>query len=229
MQQSLYEGCPESIQEFWIPREPAAWPWCNLTATQRRPYSASMNSHSPVRLVSRQWDAVDWACVLCGRRIHNDRASRSTSSRQCACSFCINQVCRPALQPRLGSLRVMAFPKAKIAVEWEEICDIDGHRLHKLSQRCLTAEGLDPRKSDCSRMHSKISSDRLSSYIKATRLVLEVFNMAGYFPNSPRIVNTFGNVDGLKCFTVLWFTYTIGKLLHAFLTRRIWSEHIMLT
>jgi len=24
-----------------------------------------MNSHSPVGLVSRQWDAVDWACVLC--------------------------------------------------------------------------------------------------------------------------------------------------------------------
>jgi len=77
----IYEGCPESIQPFWISREPVAWPWCNLAASQRRPYCASVNSHSPVGLVIRQWDAVDWTCVMCDRRIHNDRASRSASSR----------------------------------------------------------------------------------------------------------------------------------------------------
>ena len=82
-----YEGCPESIQPFWISREPVAWQWGNLTAGQRRPYCATVNSHSPVGLVSRQWDAVDWACVLCDRRIHNDLASRSASSRQCAYPF----------------------------------------------------------------------------------------------------------------------------------------------
>jgi len=38
--------------------------WINLAANQRKPYCASVNSHSPVGLVSRQWDAVDWACVL---------------------------------------------------------------------------------------------------------------------------------------------------------------------
>ena len=65
-----YEGCPESIQPFWISREPVVWPWCNLAASQRRPYCASVNSHCPVGLVSRQWDAVDWACVLCDRDIH---------------------------------------------------------------------------------------------------------------------------------------------------------------
>jgi hypothetical protein len=27
-----YEGCPESIQPFWISREPATLPWCNLAA-----------------------------------------------------------------------------------------------------------------------------------------------------------------------------------------------------
>jgi len=43
------------------------------------------------------------------------------------------------LQPRLGSLRLPAFPKAKIAVEME-VCDCDGHTVHKLSQRGLTAE-----------------------------------------------------------------------------------------
>ena len=53
-------GCPANIQPFWISREPVAWPWCNLAASQRRPYCASGNSHSPVGVVSRQWDAVDW-------------------------------------------------------------------------------------------------------------------------------------------------------------------------
>jgi hypothetical protein len=43
----------------------------------------------------------------------------------------------------------------------------DSHTIHKLSQRCLTADWLDPRESDCSRMHSKVSSDWLPSYIKA--------------------------------------------------------------
>jgi len=102
-----YEGCPESIQPFWISREPIAWIWCNLTASRRKPYCASVNSHSPVGLVSRQWDAVDWVCVLCDRRIYNDRTSRSVSSRQCACPFYnsragfflaklhITQVCQP--------------------------------------------------------------------------------------------------------------------------------------
>jgi len=66
----LYKGCPESIQSFWISRESAAWPWCNLAASQKRPYCPSVNSHSPVGLVSRQWDVVDWACVLCDRRFH---------------------------------------------------------------------------------------------------------------------------------------------------------------
>jgi len=72
----------KSNQPFWISREPVTWPWCNLAASLRRPYCASVKSHSPVGLVSRQWDAVDWACVLCDRRIHNHRANRS--------AICIN-------------------------------------------------------------------------------------------------------------------------------------------
>ena len=80
------EGCPVSIRPFWISREPVAWPGCTLAASHKRPYCASLNRHSPVGLVSRQWDAVDWPCVLCDRRIHNDRASRSASS-QGACPF----------------------------------------------------------------------------------------------------------------------------------------------
>jgi len=196
-----YEVCPESIQPFCISREPFAWPWCNLVASQRRTYCASVNSHYPVGLVSRQGDTVDWACVLYDRRFHNDRVSRSLSSRQCSCPFYSSlaglffyfgktshhPVQSASLQPRFGSLRLLVFPKAKIAVESKEICECDGHTLHKLRQRCLTADWQDPRESNCSRMRSTISSDRLPSYIKATRAVLEMFKIAGYFPGRHHI------------------------------------------
>jgi hypothetical protein len=49
----MYEVCHKRIEPYLISREPVAWPWCNLAASQRRPYWASVNSHSPVRLVSR--------------------------------------------------------------------------------------------------------------------------------------------------------------------------------
>jgi hypothetical protein len=38
-----------------------------------------------------------------------------------------------SLQPRFDSLQLLAFPKAKIAFEREEICECDGHTLHTLS------------------------------------------------------------------------------------------------
>jgi hypothetical protein len=84
----------------------------------------------------------------------------------------------PPLQPRFGSLRLLSFPKAKIAVEREEICNCDGHTVRKLSERRLTADWLAPRESDCSPTYRKVSSDWLPSYIKATRPVLEIFKMA---------------------------------------------------
>jgi hypothetical protein len=44
------------------------------------------------------------------------------------------------LQPRFGSLPLLTFPKAKIAVEREEFCECDSHTVHKLSQHHLTAD-----------------------------------------------------------------------------------------
>jgi hypothetical protein len=44
------------------------------------------------------------------------------------------------LKPRFGFLRLLAFPKAKIAVEREEICECDSHTLHILSEWRLTAD-----------------------------------------------------------------------------------------
>jgi len=64
-------------------------------------------------------------------------------------------------------------------------CECDGHTVHKLCQRRLTADWLAPWERDCSRMHSKVSSDWQPSYIKTKRPVLEKFKMAGYFPDSP--------------------------------------------
>jgi hypothetical protein len=61
-------------------------------------------------------------------------------------------------------------------------------QLHKLSQRRLTADLLDPRESDCSQMRSKVSSDWPLSYIKATRPVLEIVKMAGYLQDRTRII-----------------------------------------
>ena len=65
-------------------------------------------------------------------------------------------------------------------------CECDGHTVHKLSQGRLTADWLASRESDCSRTRSKVSSDWVPSYIKATRPVLEQFKLARYFPDSPR-------------------------------------------
>jgi hypothetical protein len=67
---NYYEVCPESIQPFSVSRDPVAWPWSNLVASQRRPYCACVNSHSPVGLVSRQWDTAEWAYVLCDNLTH---------------------------------------------------------------------------------------------------------------------------------------------------------------
>jgi len=68
-------------------------------------------------------------------------------------------------------------------------CECDGHTVHKLSQRLLTAEYLAPQKSEYSWMHSKVPSDWLPSYVKATRQVLEILKMARYFPDSPPVRN----------------------------------------
>jgi len=104
-----YEGCPESIRPFWISREPVAWPWCNLVASQRRPYCAFMNSHSPVGLVSRQWDAVDWACVLCDRHTYSQCPSEQISFITTLCLPILQLSCR-LFRQSIKSLRSVSPP-----------------------------------------------------------------------------------------------------------------------
>jgi len=140
--------------------------------------------------------------VLCDYRINNDRASRSASSQQCVCSFYsspvgfsflakhhITQVCQHPYSPYLVPCDFWLFAKPKSPFfSREEVCECNGHSVQNFCQRRLTADWLPPRKSDCSRMDSNVSSDWLPSYIKATRPVLEIFKMARYFPDSLRIL-----------------------------------------
>jgi hypothetical protein len=119
------------------------------------------------------------------------------SSRQCVCPFYSSRAdifgkasyhpyLLAFLEPRFGSLLLLAIPKAKIAFERKEICKYDGHTVHKLTQRRLTAHWHAVREYDCSRMHSKFSPHWVPSYIKATWLVLQIFKTVGYSPDSPR-------------------------------------------
>jgi len=169
---TTYMGCPTSIRRFWISQRPVAWPWCNLAASQKRPYCASMNSHSPMGLVNRQWDAIERACVLCD--LHSkwigEQISFITSMclpiLQLSCRLFLakhytTQVCQPPYSPDLAPCNFWFFPELKIPIEREVIRECDGHKVHKLSQQRLTAEWLAPRDSDCSRMRSKVSSEWL--------------------------------------------------------------------
>ena len=157
----MNDGCPESMQSFWISREPVAWPWCNFAASQRRPYCPSVNSNFPVGLVSRQWDAVDWACVLWPSHSQwpSEQISFIATMRlpilQLSCRLFFGKESHHAglsapLQPRFGSVRLLASPKAKVTVERKKICECNDHTVHKLSQRRLAADWLAPQESDCS-------------------------------------------------------------------------------
>jgi len=177
-----------------------AWPWCNLAVSQRRPDCTSVNNHSPVGLVSRQWSRWPSLCTVwpSHSKWPSEQISEPVSMAlhilqlSCGLFFLDKTLHHPGLsspqQPRCGSLRLLDFSKAKIAVESEEICECDGHSVHQLRQRRLNADWLDPRESDCLRKCSKVSSDWLPSYIKATRPVLEIFKTDDYFPDSPRTV-----------------------------------------
>jgi len=109
---------------FWKSLEPVVWPWRNMAASQRRPFCASVNSHSPVGLVSWQWDIVDRACVLCDRRIRNDRASNQricinapANSTALVPAFLgkhrITPVCQHPCSPDLARCTFWFFPKLK--------------------------------------------------------------------------------------------------------------------
>ena len=193
---STYEGCPESIQPFWISLEPVAWQWCNLAASQRRPYCVSVKSHSSVGLVSRQWDAVDWACVLCDHHsslstailaLGKTRRRRELNLGCRGADWVMRCFAHPPPKKKLHeSRRIGRRNEADSLICSLGYCECDGHTVHRLNQRRLTADLLDQRESECPRVRSKVSSDWLPGNIKVTPPVLETFKLAGYIPNGPR-------------------------------------------
>jgi len=128
----------------------------------------------------------------------------------------ISQVCQHPYSPALAPCDFWFFPKTKIAVKIE-ICECDDHTAHNLSQRRLTADWLAPRKSACSHMRSKVSSDWLPSYIKVTRPVLEIFKMAGYFPDSPRML-----MQGLELISFVSDEYWYRALTYSAVSEYMW-------
>jgi hypothetical protein len=155
-----YEGWPESIQPFLISRESIAWPWCNLAASKRRPYCVTVNSHSRVRLVSWQWDAIDWACVLCALRVHKSppfhrrfyvwEKLEVAGSKIWDVGGWQNRVMWCFAKKR--SLHESCIMGRRIVV-MKLICSLghcecNGHTVYKLSQRRLIADWLVPRESD---------------------------------------------------------------------------------
>jgi hypothetical protein len=69
-------------------------------------------------------------------QLHHDNAPAHSTAlvQHFLAKHYIIKICQPPYSPRL------AFPKAKMAVETEEICECDGHTVHKLIQRRLTAD-----------------------------------------------------------------------------------------
>jgi len=131
----------------------------------------------------------------------------------------ITQVCRPPYSPDSAPCDLWLL-KAKITIERKEICECDGHTVHKLGQRRLTADWLAPQESDCSWMRSNFSSDWLPCYvyIKATWPVLLIFKIAGYFPDRPRVV-------GINCNNHLWLAAKLhqGHLTSSFDIQNSWT------
>jgi hypothetical protein len=134
-----HKGCPESIQPFWISQEPVMWPWCNLSASKGRTNCASMNSHSPMGLVSSSetqlnelvycvtfvftslctvWLSYSRACVLCDCHIHNDQANRQACPFYSSCAGFFGKASHhPGLSgtysPDLAPCDFWLFPKLK--------------------------------------------------------------------------------------------------------------------
>jgi hypothetical protein len=71
----------------------------------------------------------------------NAPASSTALVQACLAKQHVTQGYRPLpLHPRYGSMRLLAFPKVKIAVESDEICECGDHTVRKLIQRRLSAD-----------------------------------------------------------------------------------------
>jgi len=119
----------------------------------------------------------------------------------------ITQVCQPPYSPYLALCDFWQ----KSPLKWGRFVNAMV-TVYKLSQRCLTADWLPPRESDCSWMHIKVSSDWLPSYIKATWRFwryskwLDTFRIALVFVFETCVALGSGATD-----SSVWFVYNRGN------------------
>jgi hypothetical protein len=71
-------------------------------------------------------------------QLHHDKASAHSTTLMQA-FLAKHHITQVSPHNPFGSLQLLAFPKAKIAIEMEEICECDSHTVHKLSHWRLTA------------------------------------------------------------------------------------------
>jgi len=159
------------------------WPWCNLAASQTWPYCTSLRLYiGLVCYVTVAFAMTEWADQL----HHDDATSHSTAFLQAfLAKHHITQVWQISYSTDLAPCDFLALFKAEIAIGREEICECDGHTIHKVSQQLFTVIWLVPGESESSWMHSKVSSDWLPSYIEVTRRVLKIFKLDRYSPDRP--------------------------------------------
>ena len=179
----LYMDCPEIIRPFWISWESVMWPWCNLTASQRRPFCASVNSflsHGASQLaVRRRWlnlctawpSHLQWPSKQISYIVTMRLPILQLSCRLFLAKYHITQACQPLYSPDLSPCDFWLFRKLKSPLEVRFVNAMVTHYTSSVIEVSLESDGL--------RMHSKVSSDWLPSYIKATRPVLEIFKMDG--------------------------------------------------
>jgi hypothetical protein len=138
--------------------------------------------------VRRRWLSL---CTVCPSHSHwpNEHISFITTMRlpilHLSCRLLWRNItsprsCHPPYGPDLAPCYFWLLPKPKSPLKGRDLW-MRRSPVHKLSQRLLTADWLAPRKSDCSLMNIKVSSDWLPSYIKATRPVLEIFKWLDTF------------------------------------------------
>lgn len=107
----IYKICLESIEPFWI-----CWELVTVfmqLGNQSKGTLLRMHEHSPMGLLSWQWDVTEWTCILCDCHIYNDISGRVFLTTQYSGMS--------SFQSRFDFLWFLGLLKVKIAIEREKI------------------------------------------------------------------------------------------------------------
>jgi len=124
------------------------------------------------------WASGDW-------QLHHDNAPAQSSALLQAFFGKTRQVFQPPYIPNLAPCNFWLFPKLQLPLKVRRFMSA------MVTQYISSLNGISlptdwPHGRVTSHMHSKVSSDWLPSYIKATRPFLKILKMAGYFPDRRR-------------------------------------------